>query len=147
VLINVSIYLSIVTDVPRVCVRWIHTAQNCSTDRHAIRCADSRGLKEQRVGYGRYSHHWKGHLVEHTYTCGGNVTSAGWQVTLRDPMWHVSSRSELLYTCYLLLLTYLGRGVPAIDILNKLSVIRKGQQRCGLWQLVCYLHVTLSMVS
>jgi len=38
---------------------------------------------------------------------GGNVTSAGWQVTLCDPMWHVSSRSsgqpcELLYTCYLL---------------------------------------------
>ena len=24
---------------------------------------------------------------------GGNVTSAGWQVTLRDPMWHVTSRS------------------------------------------------------
>jgi len=24
---------------------------------------------------------------------GGNVTSAGWQVTLCDPIWHVSSRS------------------------------------------------------
>jgi len=24
---------------------------------------------------------------------GGNVTSAGWQVTLCDPMWHMSSRS------------------------------------------------------
>ena len=24
---------------------------------------------------------------------GGNVTSAGWQVTLCDPVWHVSSRS------------------------------------------------------
>ena len=24
---------------------------------------------------------------------GGNVTSARWQVTLFDPMWHVSSRS------------------------------------------------------
>ena len=42
---------------------------------------------------------------------GGNVTSAGWQVTLCDPMWHVSSRSgvttlrtaiHLLLTCYLL---------------------------------------------
>ena len=39
---------------------------------------------------------------------GGKVTSAGWQVTLCDPMWHVSSRiavwqpCELLYTCYLL---------------------------------------------
>jgi len=34
---------------------------------------------------------------------GGNVTSAGWQVTLCDPVWHVSSRSgeavcELLYS-------------------------------------------------
>ena len=33
---------------------------------------------------------------------GGNVTSAGWQVTLCDHIWHVSSRSvkhvcELLY--------------------------------------------------
>ena len=33
---------------------------------------------------------------------GGNVTSAGWQVILCDPIWHVSSRSgeacgELLY--------------------------------------------------
>ena len=38
---------------------------------------------------------------------GGNVTSAGWQVTLCDPMWHVSSRSGVAtlrtaigYTCY-----------------------------------------------
>jgi len=37
-----------------------------------------------------------------------NVTSTGWQVTLCDPMWHVSSKipiavwqlCELLYTCY-----------------------------------------------
>jgi len=41
---------------------------------------------------------------------GGNVTSAGWQVTLCDPIWHVTSRSGeavcvLLYTRYLL--TYL----------------------------------------
>ena len=26
---------------------------------------------------------------------GGNVTSAGWQVTLCDPIWHISSRSGL----------------------------------------------------
>ena len=39
---------------------------------------------------------------------GGNVTSAGWQVTLCDPMWHVSSRSGVatLRTAILLLLTY-----------------------------------------
>jgi len=27
---------------------------------------------------------------------GGNITSARWQVTLCDPIWHVSSRSVLL---------------------------------------------------
>jgi len=41
---------------------------------------------------------------------GGNVTSAGWQVTLCDPMWHVSSHSDVatLRTAIhlLLLLTY-----------------------------------------
>ena len=40
---------------------------------------------------------------------GGNVTSAGWQVTLCDPVWHVSSRSGVatLRTAIHLLLTYL----------------------------------------
>ena len=40
---------------------------------------------------------------------GGNVSSAGWQVTLCDPMWHVSSRSDVatLRTAVHLLLTYL----------------------------------------
>jgi len=34
---------------------------------------------------------------------GGNVTSVGWQVTLCDPVWHVSSRSgEALLHCELL---------------------------------------------
>jgi len=39
---------------------------------------------------------------------GGNVTSAGWQVTLRDHVWHVSSRSGVatLRTAIHLLLTY-----------------------------------------
>ena len=39
----------------------------------------------------------------------GNVTSAGWQVTLCDPMWHLSSRSGVatLRTAIHLLLTYL----------------------------------------
>jgi len=27
---------------------------------------------------------------------GGNVTSAGWQITLCDPIWHVSSRSGVV---------------------------------------------------
>ena len=47
---------------------------------------------------------------------GWNVISAGWQLTLCDPIWHVSSSSgvatsvsELLYPCYVrtYLLTYL----------------------------------------
>jgi len=39
----------------------------------------------------------------------GNVTSAGWQVTLCDSMWHVSSRSGVATsrTDMHLLLTYL----------------------------------------
>ena len=38
----------------------------------------------------------------------GNVSSAGWQVTLCDPMWHMSSRSGVatLRTAIHLLLTY-----------------------------------------
>jgi len=33
---------------------------------------------------------------------GGNVTFAGWQVTLCDPIWHVSSRSsEAFVNCYI----------------------------------------------
>ena len=37
---------------------------------------------------------------------GGNITSAGWQVTLCDPIWHVSSRSaEALANSYTWLLT------------------------------------------
>ena len=47
---------------------------------------------------------------------GGNVTSAGWQVTLCDPMWHVSSRRGAVlvaqtacYTLpYLALIIYLA---------------------------------------
>jgi len=40
---------------------------------------------------------------------GGNVSSAGWQVTLCDPMWHASFRSGVatLRTAIHLLLTYL----------------------------------------
>jgi len=51
---------------------------------------------------------------------GGNVSSAGWQVTLCDPMWHVSSRSSVatLRTAIHLLLTYLPpcTYVPVRDI-------------------------------
>ena len=53
----------------------------------------------------------RGRLIEYQlgWGKGGNVTSAGWQVTLCDPMWHVSSRScvATLQTAIHLLLTYL----------------------------------------
>ena len=52
----------------------------------------------------------RGRLIEYQrrWGKGGNVTSAGWQVTLCDPMWHVSSRSGVatLRTAIQLLLTY-----------------------------------------
>ena len=37
----------------------------------------------------------RGRLIEYQLRLdkGGNVTSVGWQVTLCDPTWHVSSRS------------------------------------------------------
>jgi len=37
----------------------------------------------------------RGRLIEYQLRLGygGNVTSAGWQVILCDPIWHVSSRS------------------------------------------------------
>ena len=51
----------------------------------------------------------------HTQLQGGNVTSAGWQVTLCDPMWHVSSRSGVatLRSAIHLLLTYLHHSHTA----------------------------------
>jgi len=47
---------------------------------------------------------------------GGNVTSAGWQVTLCEPTWHVSSRSGVatLRTAIHLLLTYLPQTPPLV---------------------------------
>ena len=49
----------------------------------------------------------RGRLIEYQLRLGkgGNVTSAGWQVTLCDPMWHVSSRSGVatLQTAMLLI--------------------------------------------
>ena len=53
---------------------------------------------------------------------GGNVTSAGWQVILCDPIWHVSSRSseaccELLYA-----FTYFTLLTPALYTLATVLV-------------------------
>ena len=60
-----------------------------------------------------YPTHDKGmdHGLGGIFCKGGNVTSAGWQVTLCDPIWHVSSRSgdgrlacKLIYPSLLFLL-------------------------------------------
>jgi len=50
----------------------------------------------------------RGRLIQLRLGKGGNVSSAGWQVTLCDPTWHVSSRSGVatLRTAIYLLLTY-----------------------------------------
>ena len=50
----------------------------------------------------------------------GNVTSAGWQVTLCDPMWHVSTRSGVATLLVTYLLTYLRarKGQESQNYLN-----------------------------
>ena len=56
-----------------------------------------------------------------------NVTSAGWQVTLCDPMWHVSSRSGVatLRTAIHLLLTYfwLTAGTESAGVWRAVSAL------------------------
>jgi len=60
---------------------------------------------------------------------GGNVTSAGWQVTLCDPIWYVSSRSgdgrpacKLLYAPFTFTFTFYNRdGIPSFMFPRKLS--------------------------
>ena len=50
---------------------------------------------------------------------GGNVTSAGWQVTLCDPIWHVSSRSgncRLLYPSFSIRIERLWADKPLHDV-------------------------------
>ena len=52
--------------------------------------------------------------LKHCWGKGGNVTSAGWQVTPCNLIWHVSSRSseaasyKLLYSVYLYFLLLRG---------------------------------------
>ena len=65
---------------------------------------------------------------------GSTVTSAGWQVTLCDPVWHVSSRSGVatLRTAIHLLLTYVltylkrtcSRVTSASSALGVLTIMR-----------------------
>ena len=62
---------------------------------------------------------------------GGNVTSAGWQVILCDPTWHVSSRSGVatLRNAIHLLLTYLltVTTLPAAGV----QIVSRTDQRRG----------------
>ena len=70
---------------------------------------------------------------------GWNVTSAGWQVTLCDPIWHVSSSSgvatlvsELLHPCYFTFFTarrnariasaVLATAIPSVSLSVRPSV-------------------------
>jgi len=53
------------------------------------------GMKKSQLGQLSLAS-LRGRLIEYRsfgWGKGGNVTSAGWQVTLCDPVWHVSSRS------------------------------------------------------
>ena len=63
---------------------------------------------------------------------GGNVTSAGWQVTLCDPIWHVSSRSgeaccELLYPVTLLTYLLLKQVIYAKTVRDSVNLYQQIQ--------------------
>ena len=68
----------------------------------------------------------RGRLIENQLRLGKgrNVTSAGWQVTLCDPMWHVSSRSGVatLRTAIHSLLTCYYMYVMAVNAATNLQV-------------------------
>ena len=80
---------------------------------------------------------------------GGNVTSAGWQVILCDPIWHVSSRSgeacgELLYPVTYLLTYRLTVANPVApwspECQLKQEHGQSGRSVRGVW-LICPEHV------
>jgi len=66
---------------------------------------------------------------------GRNVTSAGWQVTLCDPMWHVSTRSGVATsrTAIHLLLTYLLTYLSGLSGLQSLSPIKTDSRCVVIW--------------
>ena len=67
---------------------------------------------------------------------GGNITSVGWQVTLCDPIWHVSSRSGVatLRTAIHLLLTYLFTVLLGAKVLaqSEIGVVKRPTTSVGL---------------
>ena len=64
----------------------------------------------------------------------GNVTSAGWQVTLCDPIWHVTSRSGEA-VCELLYFLPLPLPLPFCHWLVKVTCHVDCQTSCNLSQL------------
>ena len=81
-------------------------------------------------------------LLFYSFLClkGGNVSSAGWQVTLCDPLWHVSfcngeASSKLLYSVYLYL-TF------ALSFLYYVALLYKACARCSEVCLSVCLFVT-----
>ena len=81
---------------------------------------------------------------------GGNVTSAGWQVTLCDPMWHVSSRSGVatLRTAIPLLFMYLLFPTTplAAPLVYRYRSVRRRRPRCGFGGLCPYPAPAISAV-
>ena len=74
---------------------------------------------------------------------GGNVTSVGWQVTLRDPIRHVSSRSVAVWqvrlrtaiSVYFTLMARLWQSKssdhdPFVHEMSRLMLLLTGQRRC-----------------
>ena len=75
--------------------------------RHCTLCCDA--LSYEYLKLDLYNNFHAAKLSYYYYPPGGNDTSAGWQVTLCDPIWHVSSRS--IEACFILL--YIGDVVSS----------------------------------
>jgi len=90
-------------------------------------------------------------LVLDCYTAAApqTYTSAGWQVTLRDPMWHVSSRSGVatLRTAIHLLRTYLlslvrYRRVVLSDVKGGIRNISRNRRQLAVCESFCTALLT-----
>ena len=87
----------------RLCAEAADTQVTCANKyadccRRGMNCKYASGVAKWSTSFG--------------WGKGWNVTSAGWHVTLCDPIWHVSSSSgvvtsvsELLYPCYFIRVT------------------------------------------
>jgi len=105
----------------------------------------------------------RGRWIEYSLCSGmgGNVTSAGWQVTLCDPIWHVSARSgeagcKLLHFVYFTLFLparrYASAGISYGPVSVSVSVCHKSvfywsgwTDRAGFWN-GCFFRPVLRCV-